>query len=65
MGQLQDSMGVEYTDKVKKSWLKLLSLLVVQMKIGMKQAEESEAKSVQTSNTNLNNQNNVDTALLK
>jgi len=42
IGQLQDGMGSEFTEKVKKSWLKLFGLIVIQMKIGMNQADESE-----------------------
>lgn len=45
-------MGLEFTEKVKKSWLKLLGLLVVQMKIGMKQAEESENLDSNTNSPN-------------
>ena len=44
-------MGSEFTEKVKKSWLKLLGLIVIQMKIGMNQAEDAE-KEPKTHDTN-------------
>jgi len=51
IGQLQDGMGSEFTEKVKKSWLKLFGLIVIQMKIGMNQADESE-KGTKTNDAN-------------
>ena len=65
MGQLQDAIGLEFNEKVKKAWLKLLGLVVAQMKIGMKQAEETDDSN--NTNTNINHENSKsnETTVLK
>ena len=44
IGTLQDGLKEEFNEKVKKSWLKLFGIIVFQMKIGMKQAENEMNK---------------------
>lgn len=44
IGTLQDCIKDEFTDKVKKSWLKLFNLLVYHMIEGMNQAQKEGDK---------------------
>lgn len=57
IGTLQDGLKEEFTEKVKKSWLKLFSILVTQMKIGMRQAEADDTKNENDIKANKNQEN--------
>ena len=71
IGTLEDSLKNEFTGKVKKSWLKLFGIIVFNMKIGMRQAQEESMKNTEATQNDIEgnnrdqNSNSINTQIQK